>query len=230
MVSTIPRINFVNGVCSHVSILLREKNYWKQEKNFGNYVIKLEKIAITMLLFLLVAEKTVLCLVLKHKFKMNPLCVFCEPPLFTKLGQQNLNNFENAGFDVLRISQNKYYRKMEKILFIELGLPQNNWLALVGVAPMRVAKNLKIKMIMWGEDGESMYGGDNSQKNKISARTDYFFKTKVNKNNLSKYIKKYNLAKKDYFWSNIEDNEINQFSSILKCHWSYFEKWMKQNT
>ena len=65
-----------------------------------------------------------------------------------KLGQQNLNNFEKAGFDVLRISQNKYYRKMEKILFIELGLPQNNWLALVGVAPMRVAKNLKIKMII----------------------------------------------------------------------------------
>ena len=31
---------------------------------------------------------------------------------------------------------------MEKILFIELGLPQNNWLALVGVAPMRVAKIL----------------------------------------------------------------------------------------
>ena len=34
---------------------------------------------------------------------MNPLCVFCEPPLFTKLGQQNLNNFEKAGSDVLRI-------------------------------------------------------------------------------------------------------------------------------
>ena len=85
--------------------------------------------------------------------------------------------------------------------------------------------DLKIKMIMWGEDGESMYGGNNSQKNKISPRADYFFKTKVNNNSLSKYIKKNNLDKKNYFWSHIEDNEIKQSSSILKCHWSYFEKW-----
>ena len=70
-----------------------------------------------------------------------------------------------------------------------------------------------------------MYGGNNSQKNKINPRADYFFKTKVNNNSLSKYIKKNNLDKKNYFWSNIEDNEIKQFSSILKCHWSYFEKW-----
>ena len=59
-----------------------------------------------------------------------------------------------------------------------MGLPQNNWLALVGVAPMRVAKNLKIKMIMWGEDGESMYGGDNSQKIKLVLELIIFLKRK----------------------------------------------------
>ena len=32
---------------------------------------------------------------------------------------------------------------------------------------LKVLPNLNIKMIMWGEDGESMYGGNNSQKNKI---------------------------------------------------------------
>ena len=69
-----------------------------------------------------------------------------------------------------------------------------------------------------------MYGGDDSQKIKLMLEL-IIFKTKVSNNNLSKYIKKNKLDKKDYFWSNIEDNEIDKFSSILKCHWSYFEKW-----
>lgn len=230
MVSTRPRTNFVRGVCSAcINFAERKKINWKQrEKTLWNLCNKIRKKNGDHDIIVPVGggkDSSYVAWVLKHKFKMNPLCVFCEPPMFTELGQENLNNFEKAGFDVLRISQNEHYRKMEKICFTESGLPQNNWLALITVAPMRIAKNLKIKMIMWGEDGESMYGGNNSQKNKINPRADYFFKTKVNNNSLSKYIKKNNLDKKNYFWSNIEDNEIKQFSSILKCHWSYFEKW-----
>ena len=62
MVSTRPRINFVNGVCSAcINFAERKKLIGNKEKKlFGNYVIKLEKkMVITMLLFLLVAEKTV---------------------------------------------------------------------------------------------------------------------------------------------------------------------------
>ena len=156
---------------------------------------------------------------------MNPLCVFCEPPIFTDTGKENLDNFMKAGFDVLRISQNKHFQKMEKITFIESGLPQNNWLGLISVAPQRAARNLGIKMIMWGEDGESMYGGDNNHWNTMSPESAYFFKTKQNNRNIGKYLKKNNLDQKDYYWSNIEDADLNQYSSILKCHWSYFEKW-----
>ena len=35
---------------------------------------------------------------LKHKYNMNPLCVFCEPPLFTKIGEENLLNFKSNLF------------------------------------------------------------------------------------------------------------------------------------
>ena len=45
---------------------------------------------------------------------------------------------------------------MEKrITFLESGLPQNNWVGLIAVAPIRIAKKLNIKLIMWGEEGES---------------------------------------------------------------------------
>ena len=90
------------GYVPDVSILLREKRLIgnKEKKLFGNYVIKLEKKNGDHDVIVPVGggkDSSYVAWVLKHKFKMNPLCVFCEPPLFTKLGQQNLNNFEKAG-------------------------------------------------------------------------------------------------------------------------------------
>lgn len=229
MVSTRPRTKFTNGVCSGC-INFRERkviNWKEREKILWKLCDKFRKKNGDYDIIVPVGggkDSSYVAWVLKNKFKMNPLGVFCEPPMFTKLGRENLDNFQKSGFDVLRISQNEHFRKMEKILFIEDGLPQNNWLSLITVAPLRIAKSLNIKMIMWGEDGESMYGGDNSQKNKISAKTTYFFKTKPNKS-ISTHFKKYNLKKSNYYWSSIDDNELKKYSSIKKCHWSFFEKW-----
>ena len=97
-----------------------KKINWKQrEKPFENYVIKLEKNGDYDVIVPVGGGKMSSYVVgfLNYKFKMNPLCVFCEPPLFTKLDKK-INNFQKAGFDVLRISQNENCRRMERIILL----------------------------------------------------------------------------------------------------------------
>ena len=229
MVSTRPRINFVNGICyACINFAERKKINWKQrEKKLWEICNKIRKNNGEHDIIVPIGggkDSSYVAWTLKNKFKMNPLGVFCEPPMFTNLGIENLNNFMKSGFDVFRISQNDQFKKMEKITFIDSGLPQHNWIGLIIVAPLRVAKQLNIKTIMWGEEAESMYGGDNSQKDKVSFRTKNL-KIKQNYNTIGKYVKKYNLKKSDYYWSNFDDSEVKQFSSIYKCYWSFFEKW-----
>ena len=43
---------------------------------------------------------------LKKKFNINPLCVTIRPPLELELGNTNLRNFINAGFDHIHVSPN----------------------------------------------------------------------------------------------------------------------------
>ena len=44
---------------------------------------------------------------LKKKFKINPLCVTVRPPLELDLGNDNLKNFINSGYDHIHITPNK---------------------------------------------------------------------------------------------------------------------------
>ena len=232
MPSTRPRITFnKKGVCSAcTNFEERKKINWKlREKQLKKICNKIRKNDGNYDVVVPVGggkDSSYVALMLKKKYNMNPICVFCEPPMFTKLGEENLNSFLKSGFDVIRISQTDAFKEMERITFLKSGLPQNNWIGMIAVAPIRIAKKLNIDLIMWGEEGESMYGGDNSQKNKISFSTK-MFKIKQNNNNVGKYFKyiKKGFKKKDFYWSNIENNEIHSFSKIMKCHWSYFERW-----
>ena len=229
MVSTRPRITFdKNGVCSAcINFEERKKINWRlREKQLKTICNKIRKNNGDHDVVVPVGggkDSSYVAWTLKNKYNMNPIGVFCEPPMFTELGEKNLNSFMSSGFDVIRISQTEAFRKMEKITFLESGLPQNNWVGLIAVAPIRIAKKLNIKLIMWGEEGESMYGGNNSQKNKMNFETS-MFKIKQNNNTIEKYLKK-GMKKKDFYWSNLSSWELNQFSHIIKSHWSYFEKW-----
>ena len=226
--STRPRIEFFNGVCSacinfqerkKINWKLREKQLWKICNKFrkgnGEYDVVVPAGG--------GKDSSYVAWMLKNKFKMNPLCVCCEPPLITKLGLENLNKFKSSGFDLIYLSESKHDKKMNKIAFIKSGLPQHNWLASIQIAPLKIAYKFEIKFVMWGEEGESMYGGKNTYKNKFNVDTS-LFNLKLNNNPINKFIKDSSI-KKNYYWSILNKKEKKQYANIFKCYWSYFEKW-----
>ncbi len=226
-VSTRPRTKFIDGICTGCINFKKRKiiNWKKREKLLmkacdkirsanGNYDIVVPAGG--------GKDSSYVAWILKTKYKMNPLCVFCEPPLMTETGWQNLENFEKSGFDVMRIKETKAFKKMNKKTFIKQGLPQHNWISSIYIAPLKVAKILDIKMIMWGEEGESMYGGKNLYKDKLNIDLK-LFNLKLNNLPISNFLK--GKINSDYNWSAISPKEYAKCKDILKCHWSFFEKW-----
>ena len=61
---------------------------------------------------------------LKFKYGMNPLTVTWSPLKYTDIGWQNLNNFNDSGFDViLGMPQGDVKKKLTKVAMIEMGDP-----------------------------------------------------------------------------------------------------------
>ncbi len=226
-VSTRPRTKFKSGLCTacinynqrkKIDWKKREKLLWKicdkvRDKN-GNYDVVVPAGG--------GKDSSYVAWMLKKKFKMNPLCVFCEPPLITDLGWKNLKNFEKSGFDVIKILETKAFRNMNKITFIKEGLPQHNWISSIYIAPLKIAKIFNIKMVMWGEEGESMYGGKNSYRDRLDVGLK-LFNLKLNNKPISNFLRSKN--HEEYYWSTINKKDYNECKKILKCHWSFFEIW-----
>ena len=114
--STRPRTSFTEGLCSacknfeerkKINWRLRERQLKKLcdkvRKSNGDYDVVVPAGG--------GKDSSYVAWTLKHKYNMNPLCVFCEPPLFTRIGEENLLNFRNSGFDLLQISQGKAQKK-----------------------------------------------------------------------------------------------------------------------
>ena len=104
---------------------------------------------------------------LKNKYGMNPLAVTVRPALSLDLGDTNLTNFIDSGFNHIHVSPNsKVMQKLNKIGFIEKGFPYYGWLIAIKTAVIQTAMNFNIPLIFYGEDGEVEYGGSTESKNK----------------------------------------------------------------
>ena len=97
---------------------------------------------------------------LKHKYGMNPLAVTVRPALSLEIGDKNLINFINSGYDHIHITPNpKVLNRLNKYGFIEKGFPYYGWLIAIHTAVIKTAVNFKIPLLFYGEDGEIEYGG-----------------------------------------------------------------------
>jgi len=160
---------------------------------------------------------------IKHELGLKPLCVFCEPPLFTKVGKQNLENFKKSGFDLITLKFTDHFKKFDKIMFQNFGLPQHSWLTSITVFPIKIALKYNCKYIFKGEDGESLYGGSNKN----------FLKEKVvASNNIKNYIENNDVRKfysgkilKNYKNLFLTKKEFLEGQKIFKLYWSNFEYW-----
>ena len=225
--STRPRISFDDrGYCNACIWSKKKKNYnWSQNlkklkqftrKNFTN-------------------KNTYDCIVpvsggkdgsfvfdrVKNKLKLNPLAVTINPALPQKLGKTNLENFINSGAPLIEV--NPPYEIMRKLNFLGFkyaGFPYFGWLTAIHTAVFRIAQNFNIKLIFYGEDGESEYGGVTKKENKIF--NDVNFQKKYYLSNyLEIILKKAKLKEKDlYFFT--YPKKINK---IMLTHYSCFENW-----
>ena len=223
--NTRPRVTFVDGVCSGcLNFDERKRINWK--KRFLELRKVCNKIRSKKGNFDIIVpvgggkDSSYVAWCLKNKFKMNPLGVFCEPPLMTELGKKNLLNFESSGFSVLRIASEKKDKKINKLMFKKYGFPQYTWLSAIKIAPIKVALAMNIKCIMWGEEGESMYGGLNKNRNKMKFNAELI--KKYYQENIP--IKKF-FSDHDLFWQQLTKLEVKLSKNIYTCNWSYFEKW-----
>lgn len=140
---------------------------------------------------------------------MHPLCITLEPQMPTTIGKINLQNFKDQGFDHILISPNKeLYRKIAKEGFVKYGQPKLPFVNGISTAIFEYARNYKIPFIMYGEEGESEYGGGDSYQGKID---DKYLK--------EKYYSNIDLSEYGYWW------KFPETSPVYATHWSKFEDW-----
>ena len=103
---------------------------------------------------------------LKHWFGMTPLLVRWHPHLITEVGARNWQAL-NQHFDSLTIQPaGLLHRKLARLALEFIGDPFLPFIYGQLAAPMRVAVDKGIRLVMGGENGEAEYGGDTSANDK----------------------------------------------------------------
>ena len=91
---------------------------------------------------------------------LNPLCVTSTTCRLTDLGRRNLDNLHRLGVDAIEVTPNiKVRRAMNRVGLREVG--DISWPEHVGIftAPVRLAVQMRIPLIVWGENSQNEYGG-----------------------------------------------------------------------
>src|SRR3990167_6889364 len=97
---------------------------------------------------------------LKTVYGMTPLCVTWAPLLPTDIGRQNLDAFVAHGFDVIQGRPNgQTTRTLARLSFQHMGDPFLPFIYGQTNFPLQMAVRYQIPLIMYGEDGEAVYGG-----------------------------------------------------------------------
>lgn len=98
---------------------------------------------------------------MKEVMKMNPLLINVYNFSWTETGLHNFNNMSEVfGCDTISLHLNrKVARKMTRKAFEKLGSPNWYWDLAVYVFPIRIAINMKIPLVVYGENVAVEYGG-----------------------------------------------------------------------
>jgi N-acetyl sugar amidotransferase len=91
---------------------------------------------------------------------MNPLCVTATTDHLTDLGRRNIENLKMQGLDYIEITTNPAVRrKINRLALTQVG--DISWPEHVTIftVPVRIAVQLNIPLIIWGENPQNEYGG-----------------------------------------------------------------------
>ncbi len=162
---------------------------------------------------------------LKNDFGMNILTVTVTPALSLELGDLNLRNFIDSGYNHLQISPDpEAMRILNRIGFIEKGFPYYGWLISVQAAVVRTAVNLGIPLIFFGEDGEVEYGGSTESKNTAMYDVDYMRRIYL-EGGYDKVLNSSGLTDSQLYFFQFPDEHELKDKDLNITHWSYFENW-----
>ena len=98
---------------------------------------------------------------------MNPLCVTATTDDLSDIGRRNLDNIKDLGADLIEVSMNPVVRcKINKIALDLVG--DISWPEHVAIftIPIRIAVQMNIPLIIWGENSQHEYGGPASEAEK----------------------------------------------------------------
>jgi N-acetyl sugar amidotransferase len=162
---------------------------------------------------------------LKSKYGMHPLAITVTPALSLELGNENLRRYINSGFNHIQINPDvQAMRILNRTGFIEKGFPYYGWLIAIQAAIVRLAVNLGISLLFYGEDGEVEYGGSTESKNRPFYDIEYMRRIYL-EGGYEKVLKSSGLSENQlYFFLFPSDQELKG-KELKIAHWSYFESW-----
>lgn len=90
----------------------------------------------------------------------RPLCVTATTDSLSDVGRRNLNNIRSLGVDCVEVSVNpRVRRKLNRVCLETIG--DISWPEHVTIftIPVRIAVQMRIPLIIWGENPQNEYGG-----------------------------------------------------------------------
>lgn len=161
---------------------------------------------------------------MKHELGMHPLCVNVVPPLEFDVGRKNLENFIASGYDCVRIAPNPVVtRHVSRRALAEYGQPLMSWMINVQVGVLKMAMNFGIRLVMYGEEGETEYGGSSKLKN--SPGYDIEDSIRLYLSGVDPDQFRGNFTDKELYWWLFPSADAFRESNLVLAHWSYFEDW-----
>lgn len=162
---------------------------------------------------------------LKYKYGMRVLAATWSPLRYTEVGRQNLDNFLRAGFDhVLATPNPETTRRLTKHSFIELGDPFQPFIYGQNNFPLRVAKDVGATLVMYGENSEVEYGGDQSGAESPEKKIENEAKHHFSGRSIDSWAESgFSKAELAYF-----QRPAELPSSISQHFFGYYKKWDPQ--
>ncbi len=104
---------------------------------------------------------------------MNPLCVTSTTCSLSDIGRRNIDNLKSLGVDYIEVTSNRVVRsKINRFALTNVG--DISWPEHVTIftVPVRIAVQLGIPLIIWGENSQNEYGGPaaDAENNTLSRR------------------------------------------------------------
>jgi N-acetyl sugar amidotransferase len=169
-------------------------------------------------------DSSYVALMMKERMGMHPLCVTLKPPLEMEVGRRNLDAFIDCGFDHVHVTPNPdVARVIARDSLVEKGQPLHAWIISVQTGIFRLATQFDIPFVMFGEEGETEYGGSSKLKHSACYSLEDSISLYLSGIDLRALLAKHT-EKQATFWTYPETDDFRRLDPAI-AHWSYFENW-----